>query len=126
MGVFVDYLSSRFSNLKNDETTILTADTFTLLVTSLRVTNRTKDKILINLKNVRNDGTITTTYENNEFEVEPSKTRDLVKEIGSSFHLQYNNTPNISESLKIFSNGYTQKFDCNISYMKLNDTPPMQ
>ncbi len=127
MGVFVDYLSARFSGLKDTETTILTANTHTLLVTSLRITNRTEYKILINLKNVRSDGVIittTTTYEDNKFELAPFEKKDLVKENGSEFHLQYSSDPVVSETLKIFSNGYNQIFDCNISYIKLNDLPP--
>lgn len=124
MGVFVDYLPARFSGLKDIETTILSADTNTLLVESIRVTNRAENKILINLKNVRNDGIVTTTYEVNKFYIDPYESKDLVKEIGSVFYLQYKLTPAVSESLKISSDGYNQIFDCNISYIKLNDLPP--
>jgi hypothetical protein len=122
MGVFVDYLPKRFSGLKDVETTLLTANTHPIIVLSLRVTNRTSDKILVNLKNTRNDGITTITYEDNQFPFEPYERRDLIKECGE-FHLEYKDVPSISESLAIYSNGYTQIFDCNISYITLNDLP---
>lgn len=123
MGVFVDYLPKRFSGLKDVETTLLTTNTHPIIVTSLRVTNRTSSKILVNLKAIRDDGVITTTYEDNNFDIEPYKRMDLVKECGHAFYLEYKNTPSISESLVIYSNGYTQIFDCNISYITLNELP---
>ncbi len=123
MGVFVDYLSKRFSGLKDVPTTVLTANTHPIIVLSFRITNKTAYKILINLKNIRNDNGTTTTYEDNQFVIEPYKRIDLVKECGNEFHLEYKNSPNISESLVVYSNGYTQIFDCNISYITLNDLP---
>jgi len=123
MGVFVNYLSKRFANLKEVPTTILTANTHPIIVTSLRVTNRTEYKILINLKNVRNEVSVTTTYEDNQFKLEPYEKIDLVQRCGNEFHLEYQDSPSISESLVIYSNGYTQLFDCNISYITLNDLP---
>jgi len=123
MGVFVDYLSRRFSGLKDVETTILTANTHPIIVLSLRVTNRTSYKILVNLKAIRTGSGAVTTYEDNQFPLEPYERIDLVKECGHEFHLEYKDTPAISESLVIFSNGYTQIFDCNISYITLNDLP---
>lgn len=126
MGVFVDYLSKRFSGLKNVnvENPILTADTHPIIVLSLRVTNRTSYKILVNLQNIRTEVEATTTYEDNQFEIEPYERVDLVKECGHEFYLQYKeDIPAISESLVIFSNGYAQIFDCNISYITLNDLP---
>lgn len=123
MGVFVDYLPKRFSGLKDVETTLLTTNTHPIIVTSLRVTNRTSSKILVNLKAIRDDGVITTTYEDNNFDIEPYKRMDLVKECGHAFYLEYKNTSSISESLVIYSNGYTQIFDCNISYITLNELP---
>jgi hypothetical protein len=124
MGVFVDYLSRRFSGLKDVETPILTADTHPIIVQSLRVTNTTSYKILVNLKNIRSDGGTTTTYENNQFAIEPYQRIDLVKECGHEFYLEYKDIPTaISESLRIYSNAYAQIFDCNISYITLNDLP---
>lgn len=123
MGVFVDYLSARFSGLKDIETSVLTANTHPVIVLSLRVTNKTNYKILVNLKNIRNDGITTNTYEDNQFPLEPYERIDLVKECGHEFHLEYKDIPAISESLSIYSNGYTQIFDCNISYITLNDLP---
>lgn len=125
MGVFVDYLPKRFSGLKDVETTLLTTNAHPIIVQSLRVTNRTNYKILVNLKNIRNEGIVTSTnYEDNQFEIEPYKRIDLVKECGHEFYLEYKDLPTpISESLVIYSNGYTQIFDCNISYITLNDLP---
>jgi hypothetical protein len=123
MGVFVDYLSKRFSGLKDVETTLLTANTHPIIVSSLRVTNRTSYKILVNLKNIRNDGITTITYEDNQFPFEPYERIDLVKECGHEFYLEYKDAPSVSESLAIYSNGYTQIFDCNISYITLKDLP---
>ncbi len=124
MGAFVDFLSGRFANLKNNETTILTANISPLVVESLRITNRTDSIILINLKNIRNEGSIITTYEENAYPIQPRDRIDLVKERGFAFNLQFSTVPAVSESLTIFSNGYSQIFDCNISYNKLNDLPP--
>ena len=125
MGVFVDYLSRRFPGLKDVETTILTANTHPIIVQSLRVTNKTSYKILVNLKAIRDEGITTiTTYEDNQFAIEPYGRIDLVKECGHEFYLEYKDIPTpVSESLTIYSNGYTQIFDCNISYITLNDLP---
>ncbi len=125
MGVFVDYPSNPFSNLKNVETTILTANAHPILVTGLIVCNRTPYTILINLKKVRSQTSPVTIYEINNFEITKYNTVDIVAEKGLKINLQYSTTPNpiISDSLVIFSNGYTQIFDCDISYDTLNDLP---
>ncbi|CAB4124186.1 hypothetical protein UFOVP51_62 [uncultured Caudovirales phage] len=125
MGVFVDYPSNLFSNLKNVETTILTANTHPIQVTGLIVCNRTSYTILVNLKKVRSQISSISVYEINDFEIKAYDTVDIVAAKGLNIYLQYSTTPDpsISDSLAIFSNGYTQVFDCDISYIILNDLP---
>ncbi len=126
MGVFVDYPSSPFSNLKNVETTILTANAHPLLVSSIIVCNRTPSTILINLKKIRSQVSPVTIYTINEFKIEAYDTVDIVATKGLNINLEYSTTPDpiISDSLVIFSNGYSQIFDCDISYIQLNTLPP--
>ncbi len=125
MGVFVDYPSSPFSNLKDVETTILTASTHPLLVSSIIVCNRTSAAILINLKKIRSQVSPVTIYTINEFRIEAYDTVDIVAAKGLKINLEYSTTPDpiINDSLVIFSNGYSQIFDCDISYIRLNDLP---
>ena len=125
MGVFVDYPSNPFSNLKNVETTILTANIHPIQVTGLIVCNRTSHTILVNLKKVRSQISPISIYEINEFEIKAYDTVDIVAAKGLNIYLQYSTIPDpsISDSLVIFSNGYTQIFDCDISYIRLNDLP---
>lgn len=58
----------------------------------------------------------------NELEIKPYSTIDLIDTTGV-IHLQYNNSPYISDSLVCFSNGYTQLFDCDVNYVQLNELP---
>jgi hypothetical protein len=57
-----------------------------------------------------------------EFEILPYKSVDICDFTGITT-LQYNVTPYISDSLICFSNGYTQVFDCKVSYSRLNELP---
>lgn len=125
MGVFVDYPSNPFSNLKDAETTILTTSTHPILVTGLIVCNRTANAILVNLKKVRTQISPISVYEINEFTIGAYDTVDIVAVKGLKIYLEYSTTPDpsISDSLVIFSNGYSQIFDCDISYIRLNDLP---
>lgn len=131
MGVFVDYPSNPFSNLKDVGTTILSANTHPVLVSSIIVCNRTADKILVNLKKIRTQNTFPTptilkeVFTRNNCPIEPYDTVDILANRGLKINLEYDtiSIPSISDSLVIFSNGYTQIFDCDISYMTLNDLP---
>ncbi len=63
-----------------------------------------------------------TIFLTNEFEILPYKTVDICDSIGI-LNLQYSITPYISDSLTCFSNGYTQIFDCEVTYAQLNELP---
>lgn len=131
MGVFANYPSSPFPNLANIGTTILVANTNPLLISGIIVCNKTPYKILVNLQKIRTQNTLPfptileTVFIVNELEIEPYDTIDIVAKKGLNIYLQYDTTtiPSISDSLVIFSNGYTQIFDCDISYITLNDLP---
>ena len=124
MGVFVDYPSGPFSTLKDVETTILTANTHPIQVSGIIVCNRTSSAILVNLKKIRSQTSPVTIYTINEFRIEAYDTVDIVAIKGLKINLEYSTTPNpISDRLVIYSNGYSQIFDCDISYMRLNDLP---
>lgn len=125
MGVFVDYPSNLFSGLANGGTTILATSTNPIQVSGLIVCNRTANAILVNLQKVRTQFSPISIYEINEFIIEAYDTVDIVAAKGLKIYLEYSTTPNpsISDSLVIFSNGYSQIFDCDISYIRLNDLP---
>lgn len=118
-----------FSGLVNVPTTILTASTNVLLVYSIRITNRTANTIRINVQKVRTQNIPVSIFYINEFEIEAYATTEIVspptKSEGKELPilLEYSRTPSISDSLKCFSNGYTQEFDCEITYMQLNELP---
>lgn len=136
MSIFVDYLSNPFSNLSNTPQIIITTSTNSLWVQSLIITNIGEEDIRVNLKFVRtitdpsgsvemflaknflvpSYKTISTQKESILF-----NTVDLVKVLGIPMNLQY--TSNIIESLAIYSNGYTQLFDCSVIYSRLNELP---
>lgn len=122
MGVFVNYPSDLFSGLANANTTILTANTTPILVSGIIVCNKTPYKILVNLQKIRTQTGTTSVFIINELEIEPYDTVDIVAKKGLKIYLEYNTVaiPSISDSLVIFSNGYTQIFDCDISYITLN------
>lgn len=136
MSIFVDYLSNPFNHLSNTPQIIVMTSTNSLWVQSLIVTNIGEEDIRVNLKFVRN---VTDPLENVEIflaknflipsyksissQTEPMlfNTVDLVKVLGIPMNLQY--TSNITESLAIYSNGYTQIFDCCVIYSRLNELP---
>lgn len=123
MGVFVNYDSNQFAGLINVPTTILTVSTNVLLVNSIIICNRTANTIRINLQKLRTQVTPISTFIINEFEIEPFDTIDIVKSKELQILLKYNRTPTIRDSLNCFSNGYTQVFDCEITYTQLNELP---
>jgi len=125
MGIFVDYPSNPFANIIDIPTTILTTDTHPLQVNGLIVCNRVAQTIRFNLKKVRAQLSPVEIYYINEFEIKAYETVDVVARLGLQIFLRYMTTPNpiISDSLICFSNGYQQRFDCEISYTRLNDLP---
>jgi hypothetical protein len=132
VSIFVDYLSNPFSNL-------ITTGTNSLWVQSLIVTNTGEENIRVNLKFIRttthlsDPPSIIEIFLAKNFLVPSYKTIssqeppvlyntvDLVKVLGIPMNLQH--TPEITESLAIYSNGYTQIFDCSVIYSRLNELP---
>jgi hypothetical protein len=136
MSIFVDYLSNPFSNLSNTPQIIIMTSTNSLWVQSLIVTNTGEEDIRVNLKFMRNitdplgnvgiflaKNFLIPSYKtiSTQKEVSLYNTVDLVKSLGIPMNLQY--TSNITESLAIYSNGYTQLFDCSVIYSRLNELP---
>lgn len=123
MGVFINYSSNVFAGVINVPTTIVTANTHVILINSITVCNLGTENIRFNLQKLRTQATpVTITYVN-QFEIQTYSTVDIVAELGIQIYLQYSATPSISDSLICFSNGYTQKFDCEVTYTTLNELP---
>lgn len=125
---YVSYLSSpfpEFSIITNDRPqTILTASAHTLFVNGLMICNRTPAAMQFNLqkKRIQSLSDVTIFYIN-EYEIPAYGVVDVIADLGLQIFLQYQTTPTaISDSLICFSNGYTQVFDCEISYTQLNET----
>ena len=123
MGIFVNPDRNKFKGLTNIPTTILTASAHTLLVKSIIICNRTADIIRINLQNFCTQDIPLDIYTFNEFELDAFETKNLIKEIETELVLKFSKTPSIVDSLKCFSNGYSQVFDCEITYIQLNELP---
>jgi hypothetical protein len=125
MGIFVDYPSNPFADISETPTTILVADTHPLLVNGLIVCNKGAQDIRFNLKKLRTQISPVEIYYINEFEIKAFETVDVVARLGLEIFLEYSATPDPSvvDSLFCFTNGYTQIFDCEISYTRLNDLP---
>jgi len=139
VSIFVDYLSNPFSNLSNTPQTIITTSTNSLWVQSLIITNTGEEDIRINFKFVRTTthlsdppsiieiflakNFLVPSYKtiSSQKELVLYNTVDLVKVLGIPMNLQY--TPEITESLIMYSNGYTQIFDCSVIYSRLNELP---
>ena len=121
--IFVDYLSTPFTNLVNVKQTILSATSNVLVVNSIIICNRTGQNIRFNLKKVRNQNTPVEIFYLNEVEIKPYQTIDAIEQLGFNIFLQYQQDPVISDSLVCFSNGLKQVFDCEVFYSKLNETP---
>jgi hypothetical protein len=124
MGIFVNYSSNIFPSVTNIPTTILTANTNVIVVNSITICNLGIENIRFNLQKVRTIGTTQATISYvNQFEIQTYNTVDIVAQFGLQIYLQYSITPSISDSLVCFSNGYTQTFDCEITYTILNELP---
>jgi len=135
MGIFVNYPSNLFSSLSDTPQTIIQTTTNSIWVQAIIVTNLGEEDIRVNLKFVRDTGSITEIFLAKNFLVPNYKvpreykdktlfnTVDLVDTLGIKKNLQYFSIPNLTESLVIYSNGYNQKFDCSIEYTLLNELP---
>lgn len=126
MGIFIDYASNIFAGLTDTPQTILTADTNVILVNSIIVCNLGVENIRFNLNKLRTQSLTPNSIEIayvNQFEIPTYRTVDIIQEFGLQIYLQHSFTPNISDSLICFSNGYTQVFDCEVSYTILNELP---
>lgn len=120
---FVDYIPVSFADINKTAVTLVTAIENTLIVNSLIVCNKTKTPIRLNLKKVRTGSSPTEIFYINEFEIKAYDTVDIVKEKGLNIFLQYSQTPTISDSLACYSNGLSQKFDCELNYAQLKELP---
>lgn len=127
MGVFVDYTSNLFASVDNTPTTLLetglNSNPHILVVNGLIVCNLGGQTIRFNLQKTRDQSTpVTISYIKN-YEIKANQTVDLVKDLGIEIFLTYSVLPSITESLSCFSGATIQKFDCEISYTRLNETP---
>lgn len=129
MGIFVDYPVNPFSGLASTPTTILTTGSglnlHPLQVNSITICNRGAQDIRFNLKRERTGDAPVTTFIINQFEIKAYETVDVIERLGLQIFLEYSIAPNpvIADSLICFSNGYTQVFDCEVNYTRLNDLP---
>lgn len=145
MSKFIDYLVNPFSNLGNDEETIIEATVNSLWIQAINIVNTGEDDIRINLRFIRTEIDSTDidspvyTVMNNKFEAKnflvPSyknvknglfNTVNLVEAISITTNLQHSKIDNDKvtvDKLNIYSNGYTQKFDCSVVYSVLKELP---
>jgi hypothetical protein len=129
MGIFVDYPVNPFSGLKETPTIILATgddqNIHPLQVNSINICNRGNQTIRFNLQRERTGDVSITTFLINQFEIKAYETVDVIARLGLQIFLEYSVTPNpvINDALVCFSNGYTQIFDCEVNYTRLNDLP---
>jgi hypothetical protein len=127
MGIFVDYPSNPFANLANVPTTLLTSgfliDPHVLVVNGIIVCNTGAQAIRFNLQKLRTQASPVEIYYVKEFEVKAYQTVDIITALGLQIFLEYKVLPSVHDSLICFSNSPTQKFDCEITYTRLNETP---
>lgn len=127
MGVFVNYEPLPFADLANTPTTLLSTDSInyphTIIIDSLTVTNLINQTIRFNLKKNREQTNPISIYRIKEFEIKPYQTIDILNYLGLQLMLYYSVTPSITENIVCFSNSPAQKFDCEITFSVLNETP---
>jgi sRNA-binding regulator protein Hfq len=122
MGILVNYASNMFAGLSDTPQTIITVDTKILIINEILICNRGAQDIRFNLKKVRTQTSPVTIFYVNEFLIKAYDTVDIVDKFALEIFLQYSADPSIVDSLVCFSNGYTQVFDCEVSYTQLNET----
>jgi hypothetical protein len=132
MGIFVDYPVNPFSGLTNTPVTILAtgsgANLHPLQVNSITVCNIGTQDIRFNLKRSRTGDTNIETFIIKQFEIKAYETVDVLARLGLQIFLEYipgifPDPPLLVDSLICYSNGYTQIFDCEVNYTRLNDLP---
>lgn len=145
MSKFIDYLVNPFSNLSNDEETIIEATVNSLWIQALNIVNTGEDDLRINLKLIRTeidstdiDSPIYTERANifvaknflipsyKSVKNEIFNTVNLVGTISIPTNLQHSkiDTDKVTiDKLNIYSNGHTQKFDCSVVYSVLKELP---
>lgn len=126
MGVFVNYSSNSFSNLINIPTTILTTDNVTIphtvIVNGIMICNKGNQTIRIYLQK-QISGVTDPIFYAYEVELKAYETVDLVTKLGVQIFLNFTSSPLITNQLICYSNNAIQKFDCEITYTVLNETP---
>lgn len=122
MGILVNYASNMFAGLSDTPQTIITVSTKILIINEILICNRGAQDIRFNLKKVRTQTSPVTIFYVNEFSIKAYDTVDIVDKFALEIFLQYSTSPSIVDSLVCFSNGYTQVFDCEVSYTQLNET----
>lgn len=133
MGTLATYPSSPFPNLSSTPQTIFSNSTDTGLLEGINITNTSDQDILINLKCRKIIlGVTTEIFLAYNFTIpswrDPREYKDrtlfntveLVKELGIKKNLDY--TGGVTNVLIIYSNGYSQKFDCSVEYVQLTQT----
>ena len=127
MGVFVAYEPLPYANLSNTPTTILSTGIgtypHTIIVNGICVTNTTNQSIRFNLKKNRVQTSPVNIFKVKEFEVKAYQTLDVAEYLGLQLVLKYSLSPSVTEELQCFSNSVAQKFDCEITFTVLNETP---
>ena len=127
MGVFVKYEPLPYADLSSTPTTLLSTglSTYphTLIVNGISVTNTTNQSIRFNLKKNRIQTSPISIFRVKELEVKAYQTLDVAEYLGLQLVLKYNLSPSITEELQCFSNSPAQKFDCEITFTVLNETP---
>lgn len=135
MGSFLDYKSNIFSGLEKVPQTIVAATENNIWVNAIILTNLGEEEIRVNLQLTRTftSGSPLTIYLAYNFPIPSYKsprkfgektlvnTVELVEFLGIRKNLEHTNS--FSDSLKCFSNGYTQIFDCSVDYAALKELP---
>jgi hypothetical protein len=139
MSIYVDYNGNPVHAVSNTPVTILDTSVIQTVVqiNGITVCNTTNAVIRFNLQKVRTQESPITINILNQVEIAAYQTMNItnvasVPPAGQAgtpvltdlcLFLQYSTTPSMSEQLVAFTNGYTQIFDCDVTYTQLNQTP---
>jgi hypothetical protein len=129
MGIFTTLQTDPFADLSNTPTTILTAVGHTIQVNNVIVTNVTNGNIQFNLLRIvtPNEGEpFTTEIVINRLIKSPYNRRNgnpVDTVINDIPYFIGNNPEGSTDELICYSNGEAQKFNVQISYTILNETP---
>jgi hypothetical protein len=124
MSIFVSYKSLLYKNRANEIEGIVNTNNFShsLNVNSIIVCNTTAQALRFNLTNNRKTSSVEEEYTLiNQFEIGPYKTVDVVASLGLEIFLEYTDSANC-DRLRAFSNGYSQIFNCQVSFTVLKET----